>query len=386
MHIGIITRGETTYALNIANQMINAGNKVSLYLCHSEVEEEMGISDRPAERLYDAGIIPRECKVRLISYPRMRDIRSISFFRKLSRTVFDDHVDVVHLLTCSGEPWLGLLACLLRRMVPVTSTMIQPTRHIGEGIPYPLFWASYKLLTVGSDMIIVNGVDLPEKVHKLYGFPFDRASFVPLSARTTSIKWTTKTELEEPETILFFGRAVPFKGLEYLVKAQPFITSQIPQARILISAYGDDLARCRLMIQDESCFEIHDGVVPNDEMALLFQRSSVVALPYISSTSSGVLMTAYTFGKPVVASNISGLSEYVEEGVTGLLVPPKDEKQLADAIIRLLKDNELRRQMGKNAKQWMEDQQENVTKKTIEAYEKAINMHQLRNNERERNQ
>jgi glycosyltransferase involved in cell wall biosynthesis len=86
-------------------------------------------------------------------------------------------------------------------------------------------------------------------------------------------------------------------------------------------------------------------------------------------------MTAYAFAKPVVATNISGLSEYVEEGVTGLLVPPADVEQLADAIIRLLSADTLRRRMGENAKRWADKRQQQTMQKTTRAYEKAIAMH-----------
>jgi glycosyltransferase involved in cell wall biosynthesis len=86
-------------------------------------------------------------------------------------------------------------------------------------------------------------------------------------------------------------------------------------------------------------------------------------------------MAAYTFGKPVVASNINGLSEYVKDGDTGLLIPPADVEQLAQAIIKLLSDNDLRQHMGKNARRWVEEWQEKINQKTLVAYDKAISLH-----------
>jgi len=374
MHVGLVTRGEVAYTLDLASQLHQAGISVSLYMCHAHTVGEIGTPDRPEERLYELGLIPRECRVRLIRLPRTRDPRSIGVFRRLSQTIRDDGVEVAHLLVGSDEIWFAVLTCLLRD-IPVTSTMTQPTRDVGERFPFLVIWAIQKLLTCGSDAIIVNGVDQVELVHKHYGFPADRVTFVPLSARTTAIRWATRTVPEEPGTILFFGRATPHKGLEYLVQAQPLITRKVPHARILVSAHGEDLERCRRMIRDGGRFEIHEDFVPGDVMAAFFQRSSLVALPYLCSTSSGVLMTAYAFAKPVVATNVSGLSEYVEEGDTGLLVPPADVEQLADAIIRLLSDDSLRHRMGENAKLWVEEWQEGITQKTLRAYEKAISMH-----------
>jgi glycosyltransferase involved in cell wall biosynthesis len=358
----------------MANDLYEAGLSITLYLSHAHITQEIGETDRPVERLYEVGLIPRKCKVRLIQLPRMRDPRSITLFRELSQTIRDDGVEVAHLVVGGYEFWFAVLACLLRD-IPVISTMTQPTQEAGERLPFRILWAIHKLLIFGSDMIIVNGEDQPEIVNKLYGTPSSRVVYVPLNARTTALKWATEKLSEEPGTILFFGRAHPHKGLEHLVNAQPIISQQIPHARMLISSHGEELKRCRQMIQDDSRFEIHEDFVPGDVMASFFQRASLVALPYLSSTTSGVLMTAYAFGKPVVASNISGLSEYVEEGITGLLVPPADVEQLADAIVHLLTDDAIRHRMGENAKFWVEEWQKNIIQKTLITYEKAISIH-----------
>ena len=374
MHIGLVTRSEVEYVLDLANELHEAGMSVSLYMCHAHTVQEVDTPDRPVERLYEVGLIPRECNVRLIRLPRMRDPRSIAVFHRLSQTIRNDGVEVVHLLVGPDELWFAVLACLLRD-VPVTCTMIQPRPDVGERFPFLVIWAIQKLLTYGSDAFIVNSADQVELVQTLYGIPINQVTHVPVGVRATALRWAMGTVPEEPGTILFFGRADPHKGLEYLVQAQPFVTRQVPHARILISARGAELERCRQMIRDGSHFEIHEGFVPGNVMAAFFQRASLVALPYLSSTSSGVLMTAYAFGKPVVATNISGLSEYVEDGVTGLLIPPADEEQLAGAIVRLLSDDTLRQRMGENAKRWADQRRQQTTMLTIRAYEKAIAIH-----------
>jgi glycosyltransferase involved in cell wall biosynthesis len=224
-------------------------------------------------------------------------------------------------------------------------------------------------------VVIVNAANQIEVVKKLYGLPIDRIAYVPLNPRTTAMRWANGENSEEPGMVLFFGRAHPHKGLEYLVKAQPIITRQVPHARIVISGYGWELERCRQMVQDSSKVEIHEGFVAPDVMATFFERASVVALPYLSASASGVLLTAYGFGKPVVATSVGCMPEYVEDGVTGLLVPPRNVEQLADAIIRLLSDDALRHRMGKNAASWFNEKQIDAALQTRQAYEKAIAIH-----------
>ncbi|GAA6342030.1 hypothetical protein I090019C5_32680 [Phocaeicola massiliensis] len=85
--------------------------------------------------------------------------------------------------------------------------------------------------------------------------------------------------------------------------------------------------------------------VDMEELAHLLQKSEIVACPYTDATQSGVIMTSYSLCKPVVATNVGGLEEMVDNEKSGILVSPKDSDALANAIIHLLKDEELKKQM-----------------------------------------
>lgn len=92
--------------------------------------------------------------------------------------------------------------------------------------------------------------------------------YVPLGPHITAARWATRKVLEVLGTILFFGRIARHKGIEYLVRAQPFITRHAPHERIVIAGRGkNELGRCRKMIQDSTRFEINDGFIPNDQVA-----------------------------------------------------------------------------------------------------------------------
>ena len=73
-------------------------------------------------------------------------------------------------------------------------------------------------------------------------------------------------------------------------------------------------------------------------MGSYLSAADVVVLPYTKTYQSGVLLAAYAAGRPVVVTDTGGLSEVVEHGKTGLVVPPRDPESLADAISRLLED------------------------------------------------
>ena len=375
MKIGVITLTDTDTALDLAKALCEAGQTVSLYLSEKSCLETAAPIERYIEGLYQKNIIPANCRVNHYKWPRMRNPFSIAMARKIYRDMLEDGIEVVHILYGPSEPWLAVLANIIRK-IPVVSTIIVPKPNLGEDLSS---WVEplNGLLVRGSDMIIVNGENLVEPVRKEYGIPADRIVYIPLGARTTTVLSVNKGVTEQAGTILFFGRANPHKGLEYLVRAQPYITRQVPYAKIMIVARGAELPRCRALMQDKGAFEIVEGLVPEDVMADYFARTSVVALPYLSASTSGVLLTAYGFGKPVVATTVGCLPEYVEDGVTGFLVPPANVELFADAVIRLLQDDDLRRQMGDHAKQWIEKENIQNVYRTIEVYKKVLSDNHL---------
>lgn len=327
------------------------------------------------------GLIDRGVDIELYQLPRMRDPRSLAAVIQLSKVLREQGIEMAHILVGGGELWLAVLAWLLMRVrdIPVTSTMIVPDPNFGERLPPAFQSFTNYILAGGSDVIIVNGRAHVPLVHKAYKVSRHRIAHVPLGPRTTAIRWPAATKMvpEENGMILFFGRVIKYKGLEYLIKAQPLITSQIPDARIVVAGRGPDLKRCRGLIREESKFEIYDRYVPNDMAAELFMRCSLVALPYTSASSSGILMTAYVFGKPTVVSRAGILPEYVQDEETGLIVPPADPEELANAIIRMLSDQTLRRRMGQNAARWVSDglSPRNVAIQTQRAYQQALAIH-----------
>lgn len=373
MHVGVVTLTDADTALDLANALSEAGELVSLYLSEKVCLE---LNETPAgykSKLYDKGIIPLSCQVNIYRYPRMRDPRSIKVVIKICQQMYRDRVDLVHILAGPAEPWLAVLACLIR-FIPVVTTLIVPVANVGDPLS---IWVKLinRLLVSGSDLLIVNGQNQIVPFQSQYKIPDHRIVHIPLGARTSSAKWGGGDVQEQPQTILFFGRLAFHKGLEFLIRAQPIITQQVPEARILIAGYGDELARCRTMISDESVFEIHEGIVASELMANFFARASLVVLPYISASTSGVLLTAYEFGKPVIATNVGSLPEYVIEGFTGLLIPAAEVNQLADAVISLLLDEPRRRQMGCNAKRWVSEEAMKNTQRMLSVYQEAISNH-----------
>jgi glycosyltransferase involved in cell wall biosynthesis len=182
---------------------------------------------------------------------------------------------------------------------------------------------------------------------------------------------------EREGQILFFGRIWGYKGLEYLIRAEPLITSRVPGARIVIAGQGESFDRYRRLLKNPENFLILNEYISEERQSELFRQSSLVVLPYVEASQSGVIPVAYTFAKPVVATTVGALPEMVEDGRTGYLVPPRNPEALAVAIVRLLKDRQLRRRMGENGKGKIDSEcsPEVVARQTLGVYRDAIAGH-----------
>jgi len=180
----------------------------------------------------------------------------------------------------------------------------------------------------------------------------------------------------EKNCILFFGQIKLYKGLEYLLKAVPMIAAEVPDLKVIIAGEGD-MSPYQSLLQCEHLtrLEIYNEFVSNEKSAELFQRSEVVVLPYsmMRSGQSGILHIAYAFSKPVVVTEVGGIPEVVDDGRTGFIVPPQNEKALAEKVIELLKNDDLKKEMSKNIDKIVgELSWDAVARKTLALYEEML--------------
>jgi glycosyltransferase involved in cell wall biosynthesis len=279
--------------------------------------------------------------------------------------------DVIH--SQVPNPLLCLILPFLKKY-PLVTTFHDVKLHVGEEkLLYRfIFYYARKY----SDQIIVHGKKLKEQMIKEYNIPIEKVHAIPIGEHEVAPfkKYEREDIKEDGNFILFFGRIWEYKGLKYLIKAEPMITEQAPDAKIVIAGRGENFKKYEEMMINRDNFIVHNYRVPYKEGAELFQRCSVVTLPYIEASQSGVIPTAYGFKKPVIVTDVGSIPEIVDDGVTGFIVPPRNPEALADAIIKLLKDEKLRKQMGENAYKKLKTDLswERIAEKTIEVYEKAI--------------
>src|SRR5439155_23841531 len=167
-----------------------------------------------------------------------------------------------------------------------------------------------------------------------------------------------REQLELPQrtpVIAVLARLVPFKGIQYFLEAAALIASRVPESRFLVigdahpgddgRAYRQQLERYadRLGLSQRLVFTGFRLDVPE-----LLSEVTVSVRPCVSSEGlSNALLESMAAGVPVVATRVGGNPEVVQDGRTGLLVPPRDPHALANAISRLLEDPGLARRFGR---------------------------------------
>jgi len=146
------------------------------------------------------------------------------------------------------------------------------------------------------------------------------------------------------------GRLVPIKGLEWLLKAAPQVLAQFPQACFVIIGDGPLLGELR---QLTSKLGIGLQVVflgAREDVLECLAALDLFALPSLNEGMGRVLLEAMAVGCPVVATRVGGIPDIVADGTTGLLVPPRDDRALAEAILTLLRDRSRRAAYGEAAR------------------------------------
>jgi phosphatidyl-myo-inositol dimannoside synthase len=144
-------------------------------------------------------------------------------------------------------------------------------------------------------------------------------------------------------TILFIGRLVELKGLAYLIEAAGLLRGSIG-TRIVVIGIGPERDRLEALARDRNVDVDFRNKVPDAELQQAFLTSDILVLPSIidargDTEGLGVaLLDAMSYGIPAIASRVGGIPDIIEDGVSGLLVPPADPRALAQAIERVARD------------------------------------------------
>jgi glycosyltransferase involved in cell wall biosynthesis len=295
--------------------------------------------------------------------------------RQVRQVLAQIEPDLVHLT--GPHPWnVDLLRWLRTRGVPTIHTLHDLDPHPGKRYGRLLHYWNW-LVIRNADHILVHGQSHRQRLIEM-GLPSETVTATPLlhlflgHARITELEQSLPPISYEP-LILFFGRLEEYKGVETLLGAIDVLSEY---------GRGSHALKPQLVIASSSRRpnrkqETRDGIVwfcplkDDNEAERLFRRCGLLVLPYKQASQSALIAAAYYFHKPVVASRVGALAEYVVDGRTGLLIPPEDPQALAGALSRMLASRTRLQAMGKAGREWYDRARDQETKTLRELYERV---------------
>ena len=226
--------------------------------------------------------------------------------------------------------------------------------------------------------------DFEVPLHKISVIPFGINNTLP---NTSLLKPEARKKLnlkDGDKVFLLFGRLAKYKGLEYAIKALELLVKQDSSYRLIIAGkieqgHENHWFEIERYIKDQ---RLEDFVIkkiehiPDEEVEIYFKSADALVLPYKDIFQSGVLFLAYSFGLPVIASDVGSFREDIVVGKTGAICRPGDSQDLADTL-RNFFESDLYRNLASKSKEIMaygntKYSWEEVGKITCDMYKKLV--------------
>jgi glycosyltransferase involved in cell wall biosynthesis len=189
------------------------------------------------------------------------------------------------------------------------------------------------------------------------------------------LKLERQTQSKHSPRILFVGGNMQRKGLSVLLQSMPFILSQVKDCLLWIVGNDPMIPKFKkttqkMGIDKQTIFLGHKN---QGDLLNLYRDADLLVLPALIEAFGVVILEAMAAGLPVIASDCGGIPEIITNGENGYLVPPDDYKKLAEAIVKLIKDENLRNNFIQNGFETSEQfSAEKMLKATFDLYAKFI--------------
>jgi len=279
---------------------------------------------------------------------------------------------IVHASTGKAGP-LAILAATLAgipaRVYSLRGFMIDRGRTGGRTILRLMEWltcrCAHRVVAVSrslADLVVDEGLCRREKIvvfcHGSSNGVDAKGRFNPERLTDSSRKdFRAARRIPEQATVIsFVGRLVAGKGIAELARAWEGIRATHDDAYLLIAGTPEehdpvDVSVLESLREDERVIMIDS--VPHAQMPALYNACDLIVLPTYSEGLPNVTLEAAAMAKPVVATRVTGCVDVVEDGITGVLIPPRDSVALEEAITRYLADPPLRMRHGVAAREWV---------------------------------
>lgn len=277
--------------------------------------------------------------------------------RKNRYDVIHDHWPFPHFLF----GYIGKLASIKKRPKLVSSFYGVELRWVKTKMPFFKPFLSWGIKK--SDIVTAISSYTANLVREFVPIPVKSIPFGAAIKESTTVSGQRTTDREK--RILFVGRLVERKGVAYLIEAFEILSKNwslfpVPSSLIIVGD-GSEAGRLQKLVKEKN---LEDKVkftkaVSSPELDEYYRNCDVFVLPAITDSKGDteglgvVLLEAMSYKKPVIGSNLGGIVDIIKDGKTGLLVKEKNPCELANAIHRVLTDENLAKELGENGYQYI---------------------------------
>ncbi|MCX7719942.1 MAG: glycosyltransferase [Dictyoglomus thermophilum] len=332
-----IVGGLSRHVYDLSKHLAKQNIKVSVITCEAP--------DTPFEEHFDNLSIYRVPEKLIDSYNFISWIYllNISMIVRAMEVNKKEPIDIIH-----SHDWLTTFSAYTLKHTlkkPLISTIHATEYGRNQGIYtdeqrfiHNVEW----WLTYESWKVIVCSLNMKEEVKHLFSLPEDKIIVLPNGIDTENLRTTIDVEelrkIYAPngeKIILFIGRMHPQKGAEYLLRSIPIVLQKFQNVKFIFVGTGPQL---NSLIEESKYLGINErviftGFIDDNLRNALLNIADICVFPSIYEPFGIVALEAMALGKPVIASNLGGFAEIIEDGKDGILFEPRNVQNLAEKII-----------------------------------------------------
>ncbi|HEY9676709.1 MAG TPA: glycosyltransferase family 4 protein [Drouetiella sp.] len=299
-----------------------------------------------------------------------------------------DVVDTPELLAEGLIPAITKAAPLLIRLYTPHSKFIAEKLHsVTPSFDHQFVAMMERVAMRAADVITSPSDDLADFVSNDLVYPRENIQIVrnPIDPDVFTPDGPKELASDGRKTVLFVGRLEERKGIRYLVDAIPQITQKYKEVRFVI--IGDDtvnaeskqtsvLAQLKDALAKSGCTDSVQFInrVPLNSLPSYYRSADICVVPSVYDNSPYTCLEAMSCGRTVIGTSAGGTREYIVDGESGIIIPPRDTDALAKAILDVLLDDKEQERLSQNARTRVLEkfQRKEIARQTVELYELAI--------------
>lgn len=333
MRICYVADGQSCHTQRLVNTFATRGHEIHLISSRFTGGYEASIHMHPLTRLLPVTRSPSKF---------VNGLWWLYEVRKLVKKINPDILDA-HFITVSG--YLAYASGFHPFIMSIwgSDILVAPKNSLIARFAAKRVLKGADLITCNSQFML-NVVKEYTPLNKVKMLPFgvDCERFIPAARKGN----------KSHKTIGIIKALEPIYGIEYLIRAIPFIAVEFKELKVLIVGSGNKEPYQRIARElGVESFIKFTGKVPDEKIPVYLTQMDVFVMPSLSESEAVAAQEAQAMETPVVASRVGGTPEVIKDGLTGLLVEPRNPKAIADAVIKLLSDDSMRERMGKQGRE-----------------------------------